>query len=78
MPRMIRMKYLRLLRGWSQKELAHRAAVSPTTVNLVETGRMTRPFMPSLARLAAALEQDTSDPEAMLDEIEVELVAKEE
>ncbi len=49
---------VRRLRGrkrWSQKQLAEAAGVNRTTIGLIETGRITRPYQPTIQAIADAL-----------------------
>lgn len=50
----MRIRELRLLRGWSQAELARRAGLRTATLSEIETGRR-RPRQGSLKQIAAAL-----------------------
>ena len=51
---MIVIKAERLFRGWSQAELARRAHMNPTTVSLIEAGRLV-PYPSQLRKLERAL-----------------------
>ena len=46
---------LRLLNGWSQKELAKRVLISPSYISRIEEGNIPRPRAKTLARIADAL-----------------------
>jgi transcriptional regulator with XRE-family HTH domain len=59
-----RLRELRTARGWSQEELASRAALSVTTVRRYERGNLPRPLEP-LLKIAELLE--TSVDELVLD-----------
>ncbi len=62
----LRMK--RILRDWSQAELARQSGLSPSTVCQIESGRF-RPYPSQLAKIARAL--DASDnPGALLADVE--------
>ena len=54
--------------GFSQSELARRAGMHPSTVNLIVRGRMV-PYESQLAKIAAALGW-TGDPTDLLDEVD--------
>ncbi len=60
---MVRMKAVRIQRGWSQQQLAFRANVSVADVSRIETGRM-RPYAGHAARLAKVL---GLEPEKLLE-----------
>ncbi|MHB1450819.1 MAG: helix-turn-helix domain-containing protein [Coriobacteriia bacterium] len=64
---MRRLKELRQDRGLSARELSRRAALDPSTLSLIETGRLT-PYPVQLQRIAVAL-RFKGDPEALLDEV---------
>lgn len=66
---MLRVKRSRLLRGWSQAELARRARVNATTVSQIESGRF-RPYSDQLARIALALDCPVGDAATLLEEVE--------
>jgi len=48
------LQQIRRARGWSRAELARRARLHPTTVGLIESGRLL-PYPTQLAKLATAL-----------------------
>src|SRR5215207_3948695 len=50
-----RLQNIRRLRMWTQARLAKEAAVSPTTVSSIETGKIGRPHFGTLGKLALAL-----------------------
>lgn len=52
------LKDMRIARGLSQTALADRAGVSQRLVGLIETGRVPGPTLPTLDKLAGALEVD--------------------
>lgn len=54
----LRVQELREARGWTQAELARRAAVRPATLNRIELGRTAAIAFDVLDRLAGALEVD--------------------
>ncbi len=56
---MKRITRLRLDKGWSKSELARQAAIHPSQVGLIESGRFV-PYKSQLAKLAAALGVDGS------------------
>ncbi len=64
---MRRLKELRQDRGLSARELSRRAALDPSTLSLIETGRLT-PYPVQLQRIAVAL-RFKGDPAALLDEV---------
>jgi transcriptional regulator with XRE-family HTH domain len=55
-PLRLRVRELRLARGWTQAELAARAKVRTATISEMENGRTKGVDFDSLERLAAALE----------------------
>ena len=57
-PTTLRLKELRLARGWSQAELARRAGLDVATVSRLETGRRKNPRLETLGSLAKALDCD--------------------
>src|SRR5919112_2540864 len=59
-----RVENLRRLRMWTQARLAREAGVSPTTVSGIETGKIGRPHLGTLGKLARAL---GVAPEELLD-----------
>ncbi len=63
----LRMK--RILRDWSQAELARQSGLSPSTVCQIESGRF-QPYPSQLAKLAAALGV-SEDPESLLSDVAV-------
>lgn len=65
---MIRVKALRLVRGWSGMELARRSGLTPSTISLTEHRRFT-PYDSQLAKLAEALAWP-GDPAALLEEVD--------
>ena len=75
--RKLRVQAERLRRGWNQKELAQRAGLSQSTVSLIETQRLTKPWATQLAKLAMALEWPLEDSERLLDLVEVEIQVEE-
>jgi transcriptional regulator with XRE-family HTH domain len=62
---MLRVKFERLRRAWSQTVLAFRTGMSAAEISRIETGR-TRPYPGQLLRLAAVLEVD---PQALVEEV---------
>jgi transcriptional regulator with XRE-family HTH domain len=52
----VRLLNARRLRMWTQGRLAKEAALSPTTVSGIETGRIARPHFGTLRKLAQALD----------------------
>jgi transcriptional regulator with XRE-family HTH domain len=72
MERMLRLRYLRLKRGWTQRRLAEEAGMSVSVISQIESGRFTRPYAQTLRRLADALGWD-DDPAALMEEIAVGL-----
>jgi len=48
-------KFRRLLRGWSQAELARRANLHPSTISRIETGYV-RPYPVQVEKIAKALQ----------------------
>ncbi len=54
-------------RGWSRAELARRAGLNPSTVGLIESGRL-RPYPSQLVKLANALGISESDGHLLLEE----------
>jgi transcriptional regulator with XRE-family HTH domain len=51
-------------RGWSRAELARRARLNPSTVSLIEAGRL-RPYPSQLEKLCGALGLPASDAEQL-------------
>ncbi len=80
-----KIKALRTMRGWTQKELAFRAGLIDSTVRKYESGAVT-PKMENLKKITDALEVSLSpfmdfDPEglewtAKLDDNEIKLISK--
>lgn len=58
-----RLQNLRRLRMWTQRRLAREAALSPTTLSGIETGRISRPHFGTVRKLARAL---GVDPQVLL------------
>lgn len=58
----------RVDRGWSKAELARRARMNPSTVGLVEAGRLV-PYPTQIGRLARALGWQ-GQPEDLLADVE--------
>jgi len=56
----------RELRGWSRAELARRAGLNPTTVGLIESGRL-RPYDSQLRKLGKALGFPEAEIHALLE-----------
>ncbi len=75
--RKLRVQAERLRRGWNQKELARRAGLSQSTVSLIETKRLTKPWATQLAKLAKALDWPLEDSERLLDLVDVEIRVEE-
>jgi transcriptional regulator with XRE-family HTH domain len=50
------LRAVRIRRGWTQRELAHRASVAPGVVSLIERGHLASVSTPALRRVAGALE----------------------
>jgi transcriptional regulator with XRE-family HTH domain len=53
-----RLQNIRRLRMWNQRRLAEEAGVSPTTVSGIETGRISKPHLGTLRKLAQVLDVD--------------------
>lgn len=64
---MIRIKALRLERGWSGLEFARRSGLSPSTISLCEHGRL-RAYDSQLEKARITLGWD-GDPAALLDDV---------
>jgi transcriptional regulator with XRE-family HTH domain len=62
------LKMKRLLRDWSQAELARQSGLNPNTVCQIEAGRL-RPYASQLAKLARALGVD-ENPETLLSDVD--------
>jgi transcriptional regulator with XRE-family HTH domain len=62
------LKMKRLLRDWSQAELARQSGLNQNTVCQIEAGRL-EPYPSQLAKLARALGVD-EDPEALLSNVD--------
>ncbi len=58
----------RKARGWSQAELARRASLNVTTVNLIENGRML-PYATQLSKIATALGIPEDEAPKLLQEV---------
>lgn len=56
-----RLRALRLARGWSQEEFAHRADLDRTYVSSVERG-VRNPKLDVIAKLANTLDVEVADP----------------
>jgi len=54
-PLVLRIRELREQKGWSQAELARRAAVAQSMVSRLERGQLQSVHLPTLEKLAAAL-----------------------
>ena len=57
---MLRIKAERLLRDWSQQDLAHRARMAAADISRIETGRL-RPYPGQAKRLARTLKLHASE-----------------
>lgn len=57
-PVTVRLKELRLAKGWTQVELAERAGIRRATVSMLESGKTDSISFNTLDRLARALEVD--------------------
>ena len=64
---MIALKLERLLRGWSQAELARRAHLNPNTISQIESGRL-QPYSVQLKKICSALAWPESDAHELLKE----------
>ena len=64
---MMRLKLARIRCGWSQAELARRAALNPNTISQIENYRW-KPYAIQLAKLARALGMPEADAHILLDE----------
>jgi transcriptional regulator with XRE-family HTH domain len=53
-----RLENIRRLRMWTQRRLAEEAGLSPTTVSGIETGRISKPHLGTLRKLAQVLGVD--------------------
>ena len=71
--RKLRVTAERLRRGWKQNELARRAGLSQSTVSLIETKRLTKPWATQLAKLAQALDWPLEDLQSLLDPVEIQV-----
>jgi transcriptional regulator with XRE-family HTH domain len=65
---------LRALHGWSQAKLGREAAVNPSTVSLVENGRLS-PGPEQLLRLASALGVPAAKAPILLEELDTTVLA---
>jgi len=71
------MKFLtvcRLRKRWTRAELARNALLHPTTVGLIESGRLL-PYPTQLEKLATALGLSASQGGALLQEVTADLLA---
>lgn len=68
---MLRIKFERLRRGWSQTVLAYHATMSVADVSRIESGRL-RPYPSQLEKLATAL---SVQPDALLKDVPAEEAA---
>lgn len=68
---MIRLRYERLRRGWSQTQLAAAARMHTQQVSAIENS-MLKPYPTQLARLAHALDVPEDEAESLLDEVDGE------
>jgi transcriptional regulator with XRE-family HTH domain len=57
-PVIVRLKELRLAKGWTQVELAERAGVRRATVSMLESGKTDSISFNTIDRLSRALEVD--------------------
>lgn len=64
---MLRLKLMRLQKGWNQTTLAFHARVTPAELSRIETGRL-RPHPRQLERIGRVLDLASA---ALLDEVEV-------
>lgn len=56
-------------KGWSKNELARQAQLNPSTVSLIEAGRL-QPYPVQLVKLTAALGLPASDGDLLLAEVD--------
>ena len=63
---MTKLEQLRRERGWSRSELSHRAKLTGSVLNLIETRRFI-PYAVQLQRIADALD---AEARTLLDEVE--------
>jgi DNA-binding XRE family transcriptional regulator len=56
-----RLAAIREGRLWTQRRLAHEAALSPTTVSGIESGKISRPHFATIRKLAGALGVDPTE-----------------
>ncbi len=64
---MIALKLQRLLRGWSQAELARRAHINSNTISQIESCRL-HPYPVQLKKICSALAWPESDAQELLKE----------
>jgi transcriptional regulator with XRE-family HTH domain len=66
---MKRLTHEREKKGWSKNELARQAQLNPSTVSLIEAGRM-QPYPVQLAKLLCALDLPAGDADLLLLEVD--------
>lgn len=66
---MLRLRYERSRRGWSQTQLAAAARMHTQQVSAIENGMM-KPYPSQLLRLARALDIPEDDVASLLDEVD--------
>lgn len=66
---MKRLTHEREKKGWSKNELARQAQLNPSTVSLIEAGRL-QPYPVQLAKLTFALDLPAGDADLLLEEVD--------
>jgi transcriptional regulator with XRE-family HTH domain len=55
--------------GWSRAELARRSSINPSTISLIESGRL-QPYDSQLVKLARALKIPVHSARSLLEEVD--------